>query len=122
MKLNLRMALVAAAALAVLVTAGPASAQSAAPKGDSKRGHKLFLADGCYSCHGIGAQGGNRAGPRLAGTKLPFAAFLQQLRHPSRAMPPYETPILSDQKAADIYAYVKSLPGPVDMKKVKLPH
>ena len=122
MKLNLCMALVAATALAVITPTTSALAQSAAPKGNVERGHKLFVADGCYSCHGIGAQGGGRAGPRLARTKLPFEAFLQQLRHPSNAMPPYEAPILSDQVAADIFAYVRSLPGPVNMEKVSLPH
>jgi mono/diheme cytochrome c family protein len=122
MKLNLCMALVAATALAVIMPNASAWAQSAAPKGDVEKGHKLYVADGCYACHGIGAQGGGRAGPRLAKTKLPFDAFLQQLRHPSNAMPPYEAPILSDQVAADIFAYLKSLPGPVDMEKVNLPH
>jgi ubiquinol-cytochrome c reductase cytochrome c subunit len=99
-----------------------ASAQSAAPAGNAERGQKFFEVDGCYQCHGHIGHGGGRAGPRLAKTKLPFDAFLQQLRRPSNQMPPYEAAILSDQMVADIYAYVLTLPGPVDMEKVNLPH
>jgi mono/diheme cytochrome c family protein len=122
MKINLRMALVAATTLAVTISATPASAQSAKPAGNVEQGKKLFEVDGCYQCHGRAGHGGGPAGPRLTKTKLPFDAFLQQLRRPSNQMPPYEAAILSDQMAADIYAFIKTLPGPVDMEKVNLPH
>ena len=85
--------------------------QQAAPQGDSKAGQQTFLADGCWECHGSVAQGGAITGPRLAATALPFAAVLQQLRTPQNAMPPYEPAILSDADAANIYAWLKSLPA-----------
>ena len=85
--------------------------QQAAPQGDAKAGQQTFLADGCWECHGTVAQGGVITGPRLANTALPFAAVLQQLRTPQNAMPPYEPAILSDTDAANIYAWLKSLPA-----------
>lgn len=111
-------------AVSALAFAAPivASAQSAAPTGNVERGHKLYNVDGCYQCHGYVGQGGGPAGPGVAKTKLPFDAFLRQLRRPSNQMPPYEAAILSEQDAADIYAYILTMPGPVNMEKVNLPH
>ncbi len=122
MKTNLRMTCLAVAAAALLLPAPAALAQSAAPKGNANNGHRLFEKDGCYECHGYVGQGAGATGPRLAKTKLSFDAFLRQLRKPSSQMPPYEAVVLSDEMAADIYAYLHSLPAPVDMKTVKLPH
>jgi cytochrome c len=33
-------------------------------------------------------------------------------------MPPYETAVLSDQDAADLYAYVRKMPAPRDPKSI----
>ena len=48
-----------------------------APKGDTANGRKVYLADGCWQCHGRVGQGGLMTGaaPVLAQTRLPFAAF-----------------------------------------------
>lgn len=83
-------ALVMASAGALLLV--PARAQDA-PHGDSAAGRKVYLADGCYECHGRVGEGGAMNGPApiLAKTKLPFAAFTQQLRNPVNDMPPYPT-------------------------------
>ena len=58
-------------------------------------------------------QGGNYYGttPTLAKTELPFEGFKQQLRDPVRVMPPYTEAVLSDKEAADIYAFLQTLPG-----------
>ena len=109
----------AAAAVLAFVSAAGAQAQNsgaaadsgAAPQGDANAGQKTFMADGCWECHGTVGQGGVLTGPRLADTALPFAAVLQQLRTPQNAMPPYEPAILSDADAANIYAWLKSLPA-----------
>lgn len=111
---------VVAAAVMVVASAAGASAQSNAPAGDAKAGQQVFLADGCWECHGSIAQGGAVTGPRLAATALPYAAFVQQLRVPQNAMPPYEAKILSDADAANIYAFLKSLPQPQMAKDVPL--
>jgi hypothetical protein len=50
----------------------------------------------------------------------PFAAFLNQLRHPANEMPPYVAAVLSDADAGDIFAYVKSLPPPADMNSISI--
>ena len=51
---------------------------------------------------------------------IPFAAFLNQLRHPTNEMPPYVAAVVSDQDVADIYAYVAALPPPPDVKTIPL--
>jgi mono/diheme cytochrome c family protein len=106
--------LVAAAVLAgALAVTAPALAQDA-PKGDAAAGKKVFLADGCYECHGRVGEGGAMNGPApiVAKTKLPYGAFKGQLRNPANDMPPYPDTLLSDQEVADIFAYLQSLPGP----------
>ncbi len=102
------------------LAAGCAFAQTPAPAGNIENGKKHFASDGCYQCHGANADGAALTGPKLSRTTLPFDAFLMQLRKPSAEMPPYEAPIVSDQTAADIYAFVKSLPASPDAKSLPL--
>jgi ubiquinol-cytochrome c reductase cytochrome c subunit len=100
--------------------AKPAAVQeSKAPAGDVENGKKLYRATGCYECHGTVAQGSPRTGPMLL-TARPFDGFLRQLRRPSAEMPPYVAKVLSDQQAADIYAFIQTLPKPVDYKTIKI--
>lgn len=110
-----------AAALLGAFAAAPVLAQDA-PKGDAAAGKKVFLADGCYECHGRVGEGGAMNGPApiLAKTKLPFAAFEAQLRNPANDMPPYPTTLLSDQQVADIFAYLQSLSGPRPVSDVPI--
>ena len=84
-----------------------------APKGDAANGKKVYLADGCYQCHGRVGQGGLMTGqaPVLAQTKMPYTAFMRQLRNPINDMPPYPDNLLPEKEAADIFAYLQSLPG-----------
>jgi mono/diheme cytochrome c family protein len=86
------------------------SAAAAPAPGDAANGKRLFMGDRCYACHGTQGAGGGIAGPRLAPNPLPFQGFLMQLRHPANRMPPYRGKVLSDAEAADIYAYLKSIP------------
>jgi mono/diheme cytochrome c family protein len=98
---------------------GAARAQDApkgdAPKGDVAEGKRLYMLDGCFTCHGRSGQGGRLNGPApvIAKTAMPFDGFLAQLRNPVNEMPAYATPVMSDQQIADIYAFVQSLPGPL---------
>jgi mono/diheme cytochrome c family protein len=84
-----------------------------APKGDAATGKHIYLADGCFTCHGRSGQGGAYNGPTpiLAHTALPFEAFKGQIRNPVNDMPAYSNAVLSDKDIADIYAFVESLPG-----------
>jgi mono/diheme cytochrome c family protein len=101
------------AGLAGAAAAVAASAFPAAPSGDAGNGKRLYLADGCFTCHGRSGQGGayNGPAPILAKTALPFDGFKAQLRNPVDDMPAYSDAILSDQDIADISAFVQSLPG-----------
>ena len=83
------------------------------PQGDAARGKQLYLSVGCYECHGRAGQGGafNGPAPALAQTPLPLVAFTAQLRNPYGDMPPYTAAVMPDHAAADIFAYVRSLPG-----------
>ncbi len=106
--------LAAGALLAALLgLIAPARSQDQAPAGDAGKGKRLYLADGCFACHGRVGQGGQYYGatPVLAHSELPFDAFEQQLREPTNNMPAYAEGVLSEQEAADIYAYLQTLSG-----------
>ncbi|MGZ3275409.1 MAG: c-type cytochrome [Caulobacteraceae bacterium] len=94
--------------LAAAAVAGSALAQDAAPKGDAVHGKKIYVADGCWQCHGYQGQGG--AGPKLAPTPLPYEAIFRQLRKPRGTMPVYTHVTTPDQDVADIYAYLQTMP------------
>jgi mono/diheme cytochrome c family protein len=100
----------------LLALLGSAFAQGAPLAGDVANGKHLYMADGCYQCHGTVGQGSRPTGPHLAPNPVPYEAFAAQLRHPASAMPPYTDVVLSDQQLADIYAYLLSIPPLVDPK------
>jgi mono/diheme cytochrome c family protein len=99
-----------------------ASAKSQFPADPSKRpeeasgsvenGRRLYARYGCYECHGLEAQGGGSAGPRIGPDPVPLSALLAYVREPAREMPPYTDKVVSDKELADIYAFLKSLPHP----------
>jgi len=100
-------------------------AQSSEKTGDAGNGKKIYVAVGCYECHGRQGQGGSSApigsyGPRLAPAKLPVAAIRAYIRHPSGGMPPYSPKVLSDSQIDDIYAFLKSVPAPRPVKDIPL--
>ena len=106
----------------VMVVAAPGAWAQEAPKGDPANGKKVYLADGCYQCHGRVGRGGLMTGaaPILAQTKMPYAAYKRQLRNPINDMPPYPEKLLSEQEAADIYAYLQSVPGRRPVKDIPI--
>ena len=113
-------ALAAVIAATLAAGAGMLSAQTTAPPGNAKHGQQVYDADGCYLCHNYQGQGtgsrkpGQNPGPNLAPAPIPYAAYIRQLRKPRVAMPPYDAKILSDQDAADIYAFFVSQPAAKD--------
>jgi ubiquinol-cytochrome c reductase cytochrome c subunit len=91
-------------ALMTLMAAASAHAQSA------NDGRALFVANGCYQCHGFVGQGG--AAPRIAPTAYPYEAFAGLVRRPANEMPAYAPQALGDDALRAIYAYLRSIPEP----------
>jgi mono/diheme cytochrome c family protein len=112
-------------AAAVCAVCGAALAQTAqslgAPPGDPKRGGEIYTQQLCYTCHGTVGQGGERgAGPKIYPNPFPFQAFVQQVRKPRQAMPPYTEKHVSDQDLADMYAYLLSTKASPALKEIPL--
>jgi mono/diheme cytochrome c family protein len=109
------------AALCAGAFVGAAWAQEA-PPGDAANGKRIYLATGCFTCHGRAGQGGayNGPAPALARTAMPFEGFKMQVRNPSNDMPAYSEPVMSDKEIADIYAFMQSVPGRRDAKGIAI--
>jgi len=103
-------------ALALVLGCGPALAAS------PEKGKDAYMKNGCFQCHGTIGQGSSitSAGKVLTDTALPYETFAAFVRTTNRAMPPYSEKILSNDELADIYAYLKSVPKPVDYKTIPL--
>jgi mono/diheme cytochrome c family protein len=86
---------------------------------NAENGKRLFVKDGCYECHGYAGQG-TVAGARLAPPVLDAKGMTRYVRRPAGAMPAFTDKVLTDQDVADIYAYLKSLPGPKPVKDIPL--
>ena len=98
---------------AVLTAESPLRGQApATPAGNAETGKKLFVERACWQCHGLAAQGGGIAGPRLAGRVPAWPAFSRYVRKPTEEMIPYSTKTLSDGELADIYAWLRAIPAP----------
>jgi mono/diheme cytochrome c family protein len=108
-------------ALALALCGGAARAQDA-PAGDAAEGKRLYLAVGCFTCHGRSGQGGAMNGPApiLARTAMPFDGFKAQMRQPSSDMPAYAEIVMSEKQIADIYAFLQTLPGPRPTKDMAI--
>ncbi|HEY6443866.1 MAG TPA: c-type cytochrome [Candidatus Acidoferrales bacterium] len=103
---------------AFLKSAPPAS-QGETPEGNAANGKKLFLAYGCYQCHGYQGQGAS-TGPRIGPPPLSLAFLISYVRHPSGQMPPYTEKVVPDQDLTDIFAYLKSMPAPARASSIPL--
>jgi mono/diheme cytochrome c family protein len=117
-----RIAVTAFAMAAIGVGAFAVARAQDAPQGDAANGKRIYLADGCFTCHGRSGQGGAYTGPApiLAHTALPFDGFKGELRNPANDMPAYSEAVLSDKDIVDIYAFVESLPGPQSSKDISI--
>ena len=100
----------------VACLAGLASAQEA-PAGNAQQGKELYLKYSCYACHGYDGHGG--AGARIVPLPLTLARFTAFVRSPRR-MPPYTEKVLTDAQAADLFAYIKSLPASPSADQIPL--
>ena len=98
-----------------LLTLGPSNVawSQSGPASDAANGKRVYLAVGCFTCHGRAGQGGafNYPAPALAQTQLPVEAFKIFVRVGPNDMPAYAESVLSDKDVADIHAFLRSLPG-----------
>lgn len=94
----------------------------AAWSADVANGKRVYLADGCFTCHGRAGQGGamNYPAPPLAQTKYSLEVFKIFLRTGPNDMPAYAESVLPDKEVADIHAFLMSLPGRRDTKDMPL--
>lgn len=120
--IHLGIMLTALASLSVVAGAAAQSPAAETPAGGRNPldGKRIFLADGCYYCHGTTGAGGGPAGPRLAPGPLPLEAVRAKLRTSSGRMPVYSPKVLSDSDIADIVAYLQSIPSGPDAKDIPL--
>jgi mono/diheme cytochrome c family protein len=114
--------LIAAALIAALGAVSWGTRAQDAPTGDAGNGKRIYLADGCFECHGRAGQGGafNYPAPPIAQIEMPVESFQAFLREAPNDMPTYSTAVLSDSEAADIYAFLRSLPGRKPVKDFPL--
>jgi mono/diheme cytochrome c family protein len=107
----MRRKLTALAALSFIVATGATLVAAAdKPRDNAARGKQLYLATGCYQCHGTRGEGGGNAGPRLAPGPIPYEGFLMQLRKPRQRMPVYTAVVMPDGDVNAIYAYLQGVP------------
>jgi mono/diheme cytochrome c family protein len=97
----------------------PASQAGEAATGNAANGKKLFLAYGCYQCHGYEGQGAS-TGPRIGPPPLTLAFLISYVRHPTGQMPPYTDKVVPDQDLTDIFAYLKTKPQPARASSIPL--
>jgi mono/diheme cytochrome c family protein len=90
------------------------------PPGNRVEGKRLFLAYGCYQCHGTTGAGGGPAGPTLAPNPLPLAGVRAKLRTASGRMPVYAVALVTDSQIVDIVAYLQSIPSGRSAKDIPL--
>ena len=118
----MRPAFVAMIAALLFVGERPVPAQApSAPTGNAEKGKTLFVERACWQCHGLAAQGGGIAGPRLAGRTPAWPAFSRYVRRPAEEMIPYTEKTLPDTELADIYASHRSVMRPEDQANAILP-
>jgi mono/diheme cytochrome c family protein len=122
MKASKRIGLAALAVVTLSAGAFVIALAQDVPRGDAANGRRIYLAVGCFTCHGRSGQGGAYTGPApiLARTALPFEGFKALIRDPSNNMPAYSDVVLSDQDIADVYAFLESLPGPRSPKDISI--
>jgi len=96
-----------------------APAGPAGPAGDARRGEGYYMKYGCWECHGYTGQTGN--GARLVSTALNANGFMNYIRNPrTNQMPLYSAKVISDQDAADLFAYIKTFKRPPEAKDIPL--
>ncbi len=81
---------------------------AAPPPAPATGDRAVFIAYGCYQCHGYEGQGGEAL--RIAPSAYPYDAFAARVRKPVNEMPAYAPTVLGDDDLRAIYRYVQSRP------------
>jgi mono/diheme cytochrome c family protein len=124
MKMSLSKHLLLAWGLAAALTAQPRGGAVTAPApaptspvtGSAATGKALYYSYGCYACHGYNGETGARPFVGRWGNLATEQVFIKFLRGranvaplvPSTSMPNFDDTSLSDQKAKDIYTYIRT--------------
>lgn len=75
------------------------------PSGNAEDGKRRYQMHNCHACHGL--RGNDGKAPNIAGFKMGFRRFVRKLRRTDApVMPTFPDSKLSQQDAADIYAYL----------------
>jgi mono/diheme cytochrome c family protein len=90
-----------------LAAAAHAPRLAAQPSGGADARAAAFAQSGCGVCHGADGAG-TTAGPRLATGALALPEFTAAVRRGQRTMPAYGAQALSDERLAEIFAYLQS--------------
>jgi ubiquinol-cytochrome c reductase cytochrome c subunit len=106
--------------LPVHAQAPTASSTQAGPEGNAESGKTFYFERGCWQCHGLAAQGGGIAGPRLAGRTPAWTVFSRYVRRPTGEMIPYTEKVISDTELADIFAWLRAIPPPPPVSSIPL--
>ena len=78
-----------------------------APSGNIENGKRWYEMHNCSSCHGPTGSDGRAIG--IADLDMSFSSFVSKLRNKeSQIMPYFPESKVSEQDAADIYAFLKS--------------
>jgi mono/diheme cytochrome c family protein len=99
--------LVAAGSLGLAQTPAAPPQPGGPASGNAQNGKDLYLKLSCYACHGYDGHGG--AGARLVPMRMNLPGFARYIQNP-RQMPPYTAKVVSDAQAADLWAYIKTIP------------
>ena len=115
---SLLLAVVAAGVIGVARASAQAPVAPAA-QGNAQTGKDLYAKYSCYACHGYDGHGG--AGARLVPFRMNLSGFTIYLHNPPRPqMPPYSASVIPDAQAADLFAYIRSLPESPAAKDIPL--
>lgn len=78
-----------------------------APQGNAEDGNRWYLMHNCSACHG--PSGNDGRAPDIKQLDMGFGAFVRKLRRTDTSiMPAFPETKLSENDAADIYAFLKS--------------
>ena len=119
-RFSVSLALAALMIASSIVLAAQNPAPASAPRGNAENGRMLFAKFGCYECHGREAQGSTATGPRLGPNPIAYNRFIAYIRKPAGEMPPYTAKVVTEQQAADIYAFLQALPRPPAAETIPL--
>lgn len=94
--------------LLVLIFFATLTLACSGPSGNVENGKRWYSMHTCHGCHG--QNGNDGKGPDITDLDMNYSSFVKRLRNAkSPIMPVYPESKISDQDAADILAFIKSL-------------